>query len=80
MTGSVGATQCFDGCQRPHVLQPPWPVTGVEKGQKRVKNNLFFRLFQPFFNIFSAFFDPGVERPRELFFQLFGDFGPEGPE
>ena len=43
-----------------------------KKGQKRVKNNLFFRLFQPFFDFFSTFFDPGAERPRQLFSTFLG--------
>ena len=50
-----------------------------KKGQKRVKNNLF-STFSTLFRLLSNLFDPGAERPREPFFRLFWDFGPEGPE
>ena len=58
---------------------------GVKEGRKKskkVKNEsktTFFRLFQPFFDFFSTFFDPAAERPREPFFDFFGISGPKGP-
>ena len=45
----------------------------LKKSRKKVKKELkttLFRLFQPFFSLF----DPGAERPRELFFDFFLGF------
>ena len=55
----------------------------VEKKSKKVEKvekRLFLTRFWPFFDFFSTFFDPGASRPRQLFFDPFWDFGPEGPE
>ena len=54
----------------------------LKKSQKRSKTSQkppFFDFFNLFFNFFSTFFDPGAERPRQLFFDFFGISGPKGP-
>ena len=46
----------------------------VEKVEKKV----VFDSFLTFFRLFSTFFDPGAERPRQLFFDFFGISGLKG--
>ena len=44
----------------------------VEKRLKKSRKKVIFDSFLTFFRLFSAFFDPGAERPRELFFDFLG--------